>query len=293
MELTIFTPTYNRAYILENLYRSLQRQTDIRFEWLIIDDGSQDDTDRLVADWQKESNTFTIRYLKVENGGKCRAINKALDLANGQLFFVVDSDDYLTDDAVEVILKTEETMQGETNLCGILANRGTAKNHTPNHLINKSYQDLSMLNRYPDYGDIYLDGERADIWYTKIHRKYRYPEFEGEKFITEAVVWNRMAVDGYKVRIIDDVIWIHEYLDDGLTRRGIQLFYENPLGYWNWLSEKDEAMKVSPMKKIKTYWAFYRELNQRISSSEIRKILQLPDFVIYVFSRLDKIKNRS
>ena len=97
-KITVFTPTYNRAYILENLYRSLQRQSFTDFEWLVVDDGSSDGTKALFERWQKEDNPFPIRYCYKENGGKCRAINYGLKLAQGELFFTVDSDDYLTDD---------------------------------------------------------------------------------------------------------------------------------------------------------------------------------------------------
>ena len=93
-KITVFTPTFNRAYIIENLYRSLQRQSYRDFEWLIVDDGSTDETDAVIAKWQKEGNDFPIRYFKKENGGKCRAINYGVDRAEGLLFFNVDSDDY-------------------------------------------------------------------------------------------------------------------------------------------------------------------------------------------------------
>ena len=105
MKITVFTPTYNRAYIIENLYRSLQRQTVKDFEWLVIDDGSTDNTQELFDKWISEENAFPIRYYKQRNGGKCRAINRALDLAQGELFFTVDSDDYLTKDALEKVMR--------------------------------------------------------------------------------------------------------------------------------------------------------------------------------------------
>ena len=92
--ITVFTPTYNRAYIIENLYRSLQNQTTSDFEWLVIDDGSKDNTKELFTNWILENTNFPIRYYKVENGGKHRAINKATDIANGKLFFIVDSVPY-------------------------------------------------------------------------------------------------------------------------------------------------------------------------------------------------------
>ena len=100
MKITVFTPTYNRGYIIENLYKSLQRQFFTDFEWLVVDDGSSDNTEELFEIWSKENNNFQIRYYKKENGGKHRAINYALDKERGELFFTVDSDDYLTDDAL-------------------------------------------------------------------------------------------------------------------------------------------------------------------------------------------------
>ena len=103
LRITVFTPTFNRAYILSNLYQSPQRQSFCDFEWLIVDDGSTDNTKELINKWKMEQNAFEIRYVWQKNGGKCRAINKGLDLAKGELFFTVDSDDYLTDDALEKI----------------------------------------------------------------------------------------------------------------------------------------------------------------------------------------------
>ena len=87
-KITVFTPTYNRAYILENLYRSLQRQSYGDFEWLVVDDGSSDGTEALFDRWRREENPFPIRYVRQENGGKCRAINHGLKLARGELFFL-------------------------------------------------------------------------------------------------------------------------------------------------------------------------------------------------------------
>lgn len=118
-EITVFTPTYNRGYIIENLYKSLQRQTYKNFEWVVIDDGSNDNTKDLLDKWTSESNEFDIVYKKVVNGGKHRAINRALNYSKGRLFFIVDSDDYLTDDALEKILKWEDTIRKKENFIGV------------------------------------------------------------------------------------------------------------------------------------------------------------------------------
>ena len=183
-KITLFTPTYNRAYILETLYRSIQRQTYRDFEWLVVDDGSTDHTEELIHTWMKDGNDFPIRYYKVKNGGKCRAINYALDLAEGELFFIMDSDDYLTDDSLETVVKWEATIAGKPGYCGVAGNRGSSPTETPNtslmSMYGSNYIDEYAFVRYPEYTDKVVDGERAGVWYTEIHRKYKYPEFEGK-----------------------------------------------------------------------------------------------------------------
>ena len=104
VSITVFTPTYNRGYTLKKLYNSLKKQSDNDFEWLIIDDGSTDDTKSLVKDFIKE-NKVNIRYMYKKNEGKYKAINTAIDLAKGELFFIVDSDDWITEDSIETIKK--------------------------------------------------------------------------------------------------------------------------------------------------------------------------------------------
>ena len=224
-KITVFTPTYNRAYILENLYRSLQRQSYGDFEWLVVDDGSCDGTEALFDRWRREENPFPIRYVRQENGGKCRAINHGLKLARGELFFTVDSDDYLTDDALEKVARWEAELPKDQKYCGFAGNLGTAPNVTPNKPLPGDFFDGTAFDRYG-----IVDGERASVFYTDIHRRYLYPEFPGEKFMTEAVTWNRMANDGYRMRFFNDIIWIFEYKDDGLTRSGYDLFLRIPRG---------------------------------------------------------------
>ena len=233
-KITIFTPTYNRAYIIENLYQSLLRQTARDFEWLVIDDGSEDTTRELFESKLCCTADFPVRYYYQPNGGKCRAINRALDLAEGSLFIVVDSDDILADDAIEKILHWEEDLDNKQEYCGFSGNMGTAADYTTNRLTGKPYVDATLLDRYE-----FFDGERAIIFYTSVARKYKYPVFEEEKFMTEAVVYNRMAHDGYKTRFFDDIICIYEYQEDGLTSRGNELFLQNPRGYGLWISEKN------------------------------------------------------
>ena len=271
VRITVFTPTYNRADIIEILDRSLQRQAFTDFEWLVIDDGSSDKTQELFGQWATEKNAFPIRYYKQKNGGKCRAINRALDLAQGELFFTVDSDDYLTDDALEKIQRWEAELPKNQKYCGLAGNLGTTPNMTPNSLFNEEYCDGTALDRYGK-----VKGERAMVFYTDIHRKYRYPVFPDEKFMTEAVVWNRMAHDGYKMRFYNDIIWVYEYKEDGLTRAGSSVFLNNPKGYGLWLREKAQFEHRSFGEKLKMYYTFTCDLSSRLSSREIAACVGAP-----------------
>ena len=257
MRITVFTPTYNRAYIIENLYRSLQRQTFRDFEWLIVDDGSSDNTEEVVSVWQGEGNDFPIRYFKKENGGKCRAINYGVDRAEGELFFNVDSDDYLLDDALEKIDRWERELPRDRKFCGVVGNLGTSPTETPNTPWPEPYRDASLLERYPEACAHPIDGERAWVFYTESQKEYKYPEFEGENFITPAVTWNRMAHDGYLVRIFDDIIWVYEYQPDGLTMQGNMRFIKNPAGHGLSIREKAEFLHYPLKEKMKMWYTYY------------------------------------
>lgn len=275
IEITVFTPTFNRAYILTQLYESLRKQTLYSFEWLIIDDGSTDETENLIKKWMKEDNKFCIRYYKKGNGGKCRAINCALDYAQGRLFFIVDSDDYLIDDAIEKILKWEGNLSPNVKFCGVSGNLGISKSFTLNTIFNSEYYDGTLLDRYRN-----IDGERAFVFYTKIHKKYKYPEYDNEKFMTEAVVYNRMANDGYKMRYYNDIICVYKYQEDGLTKAGNSLFINNPRGYGLWLREKDIFMKTKFSERLKTYYNYSSELYGKYGIKIIAECINISPFFI-------------
>lgn len=272
---TVFTPTYNRAYILGDLYHSLQRQTCMDFEWLIVDDGSADDTKALVASWQGEENPFPIRYVYQENGGKCRAINRGLKEADGRLFFTVDSDDYLTDDAIEKVIRWDGELPKDGHFCGYVGNRGITPTQTPNRLFPGGYLDGTALDRYDQ-----VDGERAFVFYTEIHRKYLYPEFPGEKFLTEAVTWDLMAHDGYKMRFYNDIIWIWEYKDDGLTRAGYRVFLENPRGTGLFFRQKAEFLHYSLWNKLTLWYGYATDAMDRCTDEQIASYIGMPKALV-------------
>lgn len=270
-KVTLFTPTYNRAYILDNLYRSIQRQTCREFEWLVVDDGSSDGTEALFEKWMAEGNDFPIRYVKQENGGKCRAINRGVAEARGELFFTVDSDDYLTDDALEKVIRWESELPKDGSYCGFSANLGYSPEETPNTIFEEGYIDGTAFDRYGR-----ANGERAMILYTEIMRKYPYPEFPGEKFMTEAVTWNRMAWDGLKVRYYNDIIWIYEYKPDGLTNAGYQVFLDNPWGTALFFREKCVYFSYSRKAKWGMWYGFLCDAMDRLTDREIAQAIDMP-----------------
>lgn len=280
--ITLFTPTFNRGYIIENLYHSLQRQSDKNFEWLVIDDGSSDDTETLFKAWVQEERSFDIRYFKTENRGKHRAVNCGLDLAKGKYFMVVDSDDYLTNDAVEKLQNWIKKIQNDDSIVGVVANKGYTPTQTVNAFFDEPYLDKGLLemNTYTQGDKRVLSGERAMCFNTEFHRKYKYPEFENEKFLTEAVVYNRMSKDGYKMRFYNDIIWVFEYRDDGLSHNGNEIYMKNPRGYGLWIQEYQKFIGTNLWKQIKMYYAFTCDLKERYDVQTIAKSIGTNSTVI-------------
>lgn len=227
---TVFTPTYNRGHIIHKLVNSLLHQTVFDFRWLVIDDGSEDDTEKIFSELRNTKPPFELRYIKVPNGGKQRAINKAVSLIETEYVFIVDSDDYLTPDAMEKVLSWINDNDIDDGFAGVSGVKGTDA-QTPvgnrKHLFPGGYIDATNLER-KEYG---LELDMAEVYKTEILRRYPFEVFENEKFVPEATVWDRIAQDGYKLRWHQDIIYICEYLTDGLTKGSWRLLKNNPVGY--------------------------------------------------------------
>lgn len=232
--ITIFTATYNRGYIIERLYKSLKRQTCKNFEWIVIDDESTDNTEELFQKWQDETKGFPIRYKRVRHGGKHRAINVGVSMALSDAFFFVDSDDYLIDEAVEYVHEWFKTICERSEFAGVSGLSGFSQNSPIGGwgIFSGDYIDATNLER-KKYG---LNKDKAEIYKTSVLKKYPFPEFENEDFLTEGIVLNKIAKDGYKIRWFRKVIYICEYLEDGLTKCGYKRSLKNPMGYMSYLS---------------------------------------------------------
>lgn len=258
MKLTVFTPAYNRAYILNSLYESLKRQSSKDFEWLIVDDGSTDDTEELITRLQNNNEqdiaTFSIRYFKQPNGGKHRAINRGLAEAQGDLFFIVDSDDYLTPDAVEWIIDTASPIMNDNSIGGIAGIR--------------IRPDGKKIGGGKDFGTIdataldirnvhHVKGDLAEVFKTEVFRKYPFPDIPGEKFCSEGLIWGRMAGDGVRLRYVHKGIYVCEYLNDGLTEARLRLRRDNP-EYSMLLDSEGVTRDVPYLDKVRQAINFWR-----------------------------------
>ena len=195
MKLSIFTPCYNRAHCLPRLYESLCRQTSRDFEWLIIDDGSTDNTSEVVRAMLAEEKV-NIRYFYKENGGKHTAHNLALEKAAGDFFFCVDSDDWLSVNAVECILSTTENLYTAVGLLGYKAFADGTR-LSEEFTADKIFTKMHKLPR----------GEYSVILKTEIARKYPFPVFGLEKFIGECVVYDQID-QVYDLRLLPSVVTI-------------------------------------------------------------------------------------
>ena len=290
---TIFTPVFNRKYIIHKLYGSLKRQTCKEFEWIVIDDGSTDDIYELLQQWKTEEKGFPIIVERVVNGGKHRAINRGVKLASGEAFFIVDSDDYIADDAVELIKKWWDSICDNACFAGIA---GLKAYHDQNVVGEKpmfdDFVDATNLER-AQYG---LLGDKAEVYRTSVLKKYPFPEYENENFVTEEVVWNRIAYEGLKIRWYNRAIYYCEYLEDGLTKRGKALFERNPKGWARHIHDSNVYGYWDRDKVMAAAFDFFETNYDRLNKEQIQEMLGLSSEEIMALEKKffyisDQIKN--
>ena len=223
--LTVFTPTYNRAYILQRCYESLVRQTSKDFIWLIIDDGSTDNTKSLVDQWIKEKNEFEIRYVYKENGGMHTGHNKAYELIDTKLNVCIDSDDFMPNNAVELIIDFW-SKYGSNRYSGIVS----LDNDDKGNIIGTKLPDKKSI-KLCDFYDMGGKGDKNLIYRTDIMRKYPpYPEFQGEKFVPLDYKY-LLADQEYDLLILNEPTCTVEYMEDGSSRNMFRQYYKNPRGF--------------------------------------------------------------
>lgn len=254
MLITVFTPAYNRASLLPRLYHSLCRQSIKDFEWLIVDDGSVDDTEVVVSSFIKEQREgFNIRYVKKPNGGKHTAINLGVQLAEGELFFIVDSDDSLPDNSIELIstafLKadTDETLAG---VCGYMSHHN---GKMIGHYVSTEVEITNTRELQYKYN---VGWDMAEVLRTTVLKEIPFPEVEGEKFCPEALVLFRVAKK-YNFRLFPSVVYYRDYLDGGLTDNIIRIRMKSPIATTLYYSELNKEC-IPFWAKAKAAINFYR-----------------------------------
>ena len=227
--ITVLTATYNRRHLLTDLYESLCRQTCKDFEWLIIDDGSADGTGNLAKQWMSVNQGFSITYSYVLNGGKNRAINKGVKMIKTPFTMIVDSDDYLTDDAIEYLSLRLREVRDDEKIAGLSALRGISEDE-PLQKVSFPIDTYVVANNLErkKHG---LDCDACEVYRTSLLASHPFEVWEGEKFVPEEIVWNRIAEEGYPLRWYNRVTYIARYQDTGLTKDSFNLIKNNPMGY--------------------------------------------------------------
>lgn len=221
--LSIITPLYNRADLLSRCYDSLRRQSDFDFEWIIVDDGSTDEPEPIVKRFATDH--FPITFLQKENGGKHTALNAAHPYIHGKFVLILDSDDFLTDTAVQQV-KCAWCRFDATAEIGIVTFLKGPSETTPNCYAADEAIPVDIM-RYKR--TIVHSSDCCEVIRAELFTKYPFPVFENERFISECALWNRVSFT-HKCVYINQVIYICEYLDGGLTKSGRALRIRNPLG---------------------------------------------------------------
>ena len=230
-KLSIHTATYNRAYILSNAYESLKKQTVKDFEWLITDDGSTDGTEALVNGWMSKDNGFDIIYNKLDHVGIPRALNSGVNKVNTEWFMLLDSDDYLFENAVECVLNWLEEIKDDMSFAGVgfarcFPDGKFMKNQIPKIDPYIGYVDATNVERQK-YN---LDMDMCEAYRVKYLKQYPFECWEDEKFAPEQLGFNKMAFAGLKLRWRADKLYVCDYLEDGLTKSD-RLVKNNPMGF--------------------------------------------------------------
>ena len=256
--LTVFTPAYNRAYSIHLCYESLCRQTCKDFVWLVVDDGSTDNTKELIESWQKKDNGFEIKYVYKPNGGMHTAHNTAYENIDTEINVCIDSDDYMTDDAVEKIVNLWKE-KGDKKYAGIIALDCLQNGEIIGSELEKDRETTTLKGFYQRGGK----GDKKLIYRTDVMKSYPpYPEFEGEKYVSIAYKYY-LADEDYELLILNEPVCVVEYMSDGSSTNMYRQYLKNPKGFA--FIRKVDMQKADSLKEL------FRCTTHYVSSSIISK----------------------
>ena len=300
--ITVFTPTYNRGNLLNRLYQSLCKQKNKDFEWVIVDDGSTDETSSVIKMIQDKHacENFPIHYYKKENGGKHTAVNMGVQKAHGDLFFIADSDDILPSEALQVVAEVWDATKEDLSIGGICGFDGDI---TDGEVIGtgfpKGLQFAKLCladNNHISYidgttrqirFDLGVDGDMKEVFRTSVLREFPFPEITGERFCPEVLVWNRIA-SKYKLRHINQIIYLVEYQQDGITAAITRSRMNSPIASTMTYAEMLDY-NISLKWKIRSainYWRFkYCITNKSLKAPAVKwywKVFQIIGLIMHL-----------
>ncbi len=269
MLLTVFTPTYNRRALLQRVYDSLLEQTSKNFCWLIVDDGSDDGTEHQVQQWIDDAKV-AIRYIFRENGGKMRAHNTGVEHTETELFVCVDSDDYLTADAVFQIeqawTEVKERDDLDRKVAGIVAHKGKSVYEilSGNDFPKVAYSTLQGLYRRG------FQGETTLVFRTDVLRQYPFPEISGEKYVPEDYIYDKIDKD-YVLRVWPHILTVCELVEAGYSDSVKKLRDENPGAWYLYYEQRAQItpMSILKIKYVSHYLCFARCLHKNVFSESV------------------------
>ncbi|GAA3641554.1 glycosyltransferase family 2 protein [Flavivirga jejuensis] len=257
--ITVFTPTYNRAYCLHKCYESLIAQSNQDFVWLIIDDGSTDDTQGLVESWIKE-NKIDIQYHFQENLGMHGGHNAAYRLIETTLNVCIDSDDCMAEEAIEKILNAWDRIKDKPNFAGLV---GLDADESGAIIGTKIPETIKETTLYELYNTHKVLGDKKLVYRTEVVKKYPpYPIYEGERFVPLGYLYQLIDQD-YKLLPVNDVFCVVEYMEDGSSMNMLKQYRRHPKGF--------AFSRKSRMRLAKNFKDKFKNAIHYVSSSMFTK----------------------
>ena len=258
IKITVFTPAFNRAHTLGRCYESMRKQKCKAFKWLIIDDGSTDDTKQLVESWKNRENGFEIIYYYKENGGMHTAHNMAYELIDTELNVCIDSDDCLSENAIEIMLNFWNEY-GSSKYAGFVGLDADLEGYIIGKKFPENLKETTLSGYYRKGGQ----GDKKLVYRTEVMRQYpEYPVFEGEKYVSLGYKYLLCDQD-YKLLVLNQVLCNVEYQLDGSSHNMLRQYYNNPRGF--------AFIRKVDMKYNKTWKENFKTCIHYVSSSLISK----------------------
>lgn len=288
MRVSVVTPTYNRAHLIERVFHSLANQSIKDFAWYIIDDGSDDNT-KSVVDGFIEVSDFPIYYYYKNNSGKTRSLNYISNYLESEFTLVFDSDDWCDKNAIERFLYTWDRIKNNQEFCSISA----LKYYNSGKVVGDDYSSVKISDYIERYNSL-IKGDKWEFIRTDLFKEYSYPEIEGETYIAPSYTWISMARK-YKTYFLNEKLSMIEYQIDGISKNNIKFRCGNPIGsmlvYYQYYSVSHSFWLK--LKSSINYFRFhFRTSNKEsiFSCLNMFKIFYIPAlFIGYIYYKLDSL----